>query len=223
MIPFFLAVVTREWVLAWRSRADLMVALTFFVLVATLFPFGVGSDEALLRRIAPGILWVTALLSVLLTLPRLFEHDWRDGTLEQLLLSAEPAPLWLAAKLLAHWLVSVVPLALLAPLLALLYDVESIVLVMLPVTLFLGTPMLALIGAVGAALILGVRSGAVLLALLVLPLFVPVLIFGADAVDSARQGLPVAGQLALLAGGTLAAAALAPWGCLAALRLAVES
>lgn len=223
MIAFFLVVLGREWRLAWRSRTDLLVALAFFVVVAALFPFGVGSDEALLRRIAPGILWVTALLSLLLTLPRLFEHDWRDGTLEQLLLSPEPAPVWLAAKLLAHWLGNAVPLALLAPLLALLYDVEPAVYLLLPVTLLIGTPMLTLIGGIGAALTLGLRSGAVLLALLVLPLFVPVLIFGVDAVESTRQGGTAAAQLALLGGGTLAAMALAPWGCLVALRLAVES
>jgi len=218
----FVALLRRELLLAWRSRADTLVALTFFVIVATLFPFGVGTDEALLRAIAPGILWVSALLAVLLTLPRLFEHDWRDGTLEQLLLSPEPAPVWLGAKLLAHWLGSVVPLAVLAPLLALLYGVEPAVTHWLPVTLLLGTPMLTLIGAVGAALTLGVRGSSLLLALLVLPLFVPVLIFGVDAIDSAREGLPFTAQLALLAGGSLAAMALAPWGCSAALRLAVE-
>ncbi|GLW60983.1 heme exporter protein B [Hydrogenophilus thermoluteolus] len=222
MIALFLAVLRREALLAWRSRADTLVALTFFVIVATLFPFGVGTDERLLRTIAPGILWVTALLAVLLTLPRLFEHDWRDGTLEQLLLSAEPAPVWLGAKLLAHWVTTAVPLAVLAPLLALLYDVEPVVYGWLPVTLLLGTPMLTLIGAVGAALTLGLRASGLLLALLVLPLFVPVLIFGVDAVTSARDGAPFAAQLALLAGGSLAAAALAPWGCAAALRLAVE-
>ncbi|MCX7946644.1 MAG: heme exporter protein CcmB [Hydrogenophilus sp.] len=222
MIALFHAVLRRELTVAWRCRNDVLVAFAFFVIVGVLFPFGVGSDERLLRTIAPGVVWVTALLSVLLVLPRLFEYDWREGTLEQLVLSPEPVTVWLGAKLLAHWLVAVAPLALLAPPLALLYDAEGVVLWVLPLTLLLGTPMLTLVGAIGAALTLGVRGASMLLALLVLPLFVPVLIFGVDAVVRARNGLPFSGGLALLAGGSLAAAVLAPPACGAALRLAVE-
>ncbi len=222
MKALFVATFRREWLLAWRSKSDVLLVLAFFVLVAVLFPFGVGAEEALLRRIAPGVLWVTALLALLLPLPRLFEHDWRDGTLEQVVLSPEPMTVWLLAKLAAHWTLTVLPLMLLSPLLAMMYAVEAEVFWLLPVTLAVGTPGLLLLGAIGAALTLGVRAGATLLALLVLPLYVPVLIFAVDAIEAARAGLAFSAQLALLGAGTLVALALAPWACSAALRLAAE-
>ena len=221
LAPFF-AVLRRDLTLAWRGRADVLVTLAFFVLVVCLFPFGMGPETNQLRAIAPGVLWVAALLSTLLSLNRLFAQDHADGTLEQLLLSPEPTALWVLAKIVAHWLVTGLPLVLVAPALAGLFDVHQGALGVLIVSLALGTPILALLGAVGAALTLGLRGGGVLLALLVLPLFVPVLIFGAGAVDAQLGGTGAAAQLLLLGGGLLAALALAPFACAAALRIAME-
>ncbi|MBI1906064.1 MAG: heme exporter protein CcmB [Rhodocyclales bacterium] len=219
--PFF-AVMRRDLLLAWRGRADVLVTLAFFVIVVCLFPFGVGAETNQLRAIAPGVLWVAALLSTLLSLHRLFAQDHADGTLEQLLLSPEPTALWVLAKIAAHWIVTGLPLVLVAPGLALLFDVGQGVLGVLTLSLALGSPILALLGAVGAALTLGLRGGGVLLALLVLPLFVPVLIFGAGAVDSELGGTGAAAHLLLLGGGLLGAIALAPFACAAALRIAME-
>ena len=219
----FAALLRRDLLLAWRSRADVLVSLTFFIIVACLFPFGVGSDKELLVSIGPGVLWVAALLSVLLSLNRLFAQDYADGTLEQWLLSDTPAPLWVAAKILAHWVSTGLPLVLISPLLAVLYELPAELLPTLAISLLLGTPILALLGAVGAALTLGVRAGGVLIALLVLPLFVPVLIFGAGAVQAAADGTGATPWLLLLGAGDLAALSLAPLACAAALRLAVES
>lgn len=218
----FLAVLRRDLMLAWRGRADVLVTLAFFVIVVCLFPFGVGPETNQLRAIAPGVLWVAALLSTLLSLHRLFAQDHADGTLEQLLLSPEPTPLWVMAKVLSHWIVTGLPLVIAAPGLALLFDVEQGALGVLTLSLALGTPVLALLGAVGAALTLGLRGGGVLLALLVLPLFVPVLIFGAGAVDAHLGGTGADAHLLLLGGGLLGALALAPFACAAALRIAIE-
>jgi heme exporter protein B len=218
----FVAVLRRDLMLAWRGRADVLVTLAFFVIVVCLFPFGVGAETNQLRAIAPGVLWVAALLSTLLSLHRLFAQDHADGTLEQLLLSPEPTALWVVAKVAAHWIVTGLPLVLAAPGLALLFDVEQDALGVLVLSLALGSPILALLGAVGAALTLGLRGGGVLLALLVLPLFVPVLIFGAGAVDSHLAGSGAAAHLLLLGGGLLGALALAPFACAAALRIAME-
>lgn len=218
----FLAVLRRDLMLAWRGRADVLVTLAFFVIVVCLFPFGVGPETNQLRAIAPGVLWVAALLSTLLSLHRLFAQDHADGTLEQLLLSPEPSPLWVTAKVLSHWIVTGLPLVIAAPGLALLFDVEQGALGVLTLSLALGTPILALLGAVGAALTLGLRGGGVLLALLVLPLFVPVLIFGAGAVDAHLGGTGADAHLLLLGGGLLGALALAPFACAAALRIAIE-
>ena len=218
----FAAVLKRDLTLAWRGRADVLVTLAFFVVVVCLFPFGVGAETNQLRAIAPGVLWVAALLSTLLSLHRLFAQDHADGTLEQLLLSPEPTPLWVTAKVVAHWVVTGLPLVIAAPALALLFDVEQDALRVLTVSLALGTPVLALLGAVGAALTLGLRGGGVLLALLVLPLYVPVLIFGAGAVDSHLSGTGAQAHLLLLGGGLLGALALAPFACAAALRIAME-
>lgn len=219
--PFF-AVLRRDLLLAWRGRADVLVTLAFFVIVVCLFPFGVGAETNQLRAIAPGVLWVAALLSTLLSLHRLFAQDHADGTLEQLLLSPEPTALWVLAKVAAHWIVTGLPLVLVAPGLALLFDVGQGVLGVLTLSLALGSPILALLGAVGAALTLGLRGGGVLLALLVLPLFVPVLIFGAGSVDAELGGTGAAAHLLLLGGGLLGAIALAPFACAAALRIAME-
>ncbi|HLW05501.1 MAG TPA: heme exporter protein CcmB [Azoarcus sp.] len=218
----FFAVLRRDLLLAWRGRADVLVTIAFFVVVVSLFPFGIGAEVNQLRAIGPGVLWVAALLSTLLSLHRLFARDHADGTLEQLLLSPDPAALWVMAKIVAHWIVTGLPLVVVAPALALWFDVEQGVLGVLTVSLALGTPILALIGAIGAALTLGLRGGGVLLALLVLPLYVPVLIFGAGAVEAELGGIGASAHLLLLGGGLLGALALAPWACAAALRIAVE-
>ncbi|NSL53563.1 heme exporter protein CcmB [Uliginosibacterium aquaticum] len=218
----FLAVLRRDLLLAWRARADLLVALSFFLIVASLFPFGVGADPNQLRAIGPGVVWVAALLAVLLALPRLFDKDFDSGVLEQLLLSPEPAVLWVAAKIAAHWLATGLPLVILSPLLGTMYRLEGVELGVLAGGLLLGTPILSLVGAIGAALTLGLRGAGSLLALLVLPLFVPVLVFGAGAVDAWGAGMGVSAQFSLLGGGLLGALALSPLACAAALRLAVE-
>jgi len=218
----FLAVLRRDLLLAWRGRADLLVALAFFVIVASLFPFGVGAEPNQLRAIGPGVVWVAALLASLLALPRMFNQDFDSGVLEQLLLSPEPAVLWVAAKIVAHWMATGVPLVLISPLLGMMYGLEGEALGVLAASLLLGTPILSLIGAIGAALTLGLRGAGSLLALLVLPLFVPVLVFGAGALDAFAGGMGVTAQFSLLGAGVLAASALVPFACVAALRLATE-
>lgn len=218
----FLAVLQRDILLAWRGRADLLIALAFFLIVASLFPFGVGAEPNQLRAIGPGVVWVAALLASLLALPRMFTLDHDSGVLEQLLLSSEPPVLWVAAKIVAHWLATGLPLVLISPLLGLMYDLDATALWVLAASLALGTPILSLIGAIGAALTLGLRGAGSLLALLVLPLFVPVLVFGAGAVDAASAGMGIGAQFSLLGAGVFAASALVPWVCVAALRLASE-
>ncbi|MEC5398384.1 heme exporter protein CcmB [Uliginosibacterium sp. H1] len=218
----FLAVLRRDLLVAWRGRGDLLVALAFFVIVASLFPFGVGAEPNQLRAIGPGVVWVAALLASLLALPRLFAQDHESGVLEQMLLSPEPAVSWVLAKITAHWLATGLPLVLVAPVLGLMYDLEGGAIGVLCLALLLGTPLLSLLGAIGAALTLGLRGAGSLLALLVLPLCVPVLVFGAGAVDAWLGGIGLRAHLLLLGGGSLAALALAPWACAAALKLAVE-
>ena len=222
MLKLILAVVVRDLRLALRRRADIVSALFFFVIVVSLFPLGVGPEPALLRQLAPGVLWVAALLATMLSLPRLFADDHRDGTLEQLALAPQPLALIVLGKVLAHWLVSGLPLALLAPLLGLQFDLSNDALWVLTGSLLIGTPALSGIGAIGAALTLGVRGGGVLLSLLVLPLYIPVLIFGAGAVDATVSGLGAQAHLSLLAALTLAGVFFAPWPTAAALRIALE-
>ncbi len=215
-------IVARDLLIAWRRRSDVATALLFFVIVASLFPLGVGAAPNLLRAIAPGVIWVAALLSSMLSLSRLFAADHADGTLEQLLLGAAPLGVIAAAKALAHWLVSGLPLVLIAPLLALQYDLAPSLYGVLALSLLLGTPVLSLIGAIGAALTLGVRGGGVLLSLLVLPLYVPVLIMGAGSLEMAAAGMGGQGQLLLLGAMLVVAAAFAPWAISAALRISSE-
>ena len=222
MLNTFFAVLRRDLLLAWRGRADVLVTLAFFIIVVCLFPFGVGAEPNLLRASAPGVLWVAALLACLLSLHRLFAQDYADGTLEQLLLSREPAALWVMAKVLAFWISTGLPVIAIAPAMALLLDLEQGGLMVLILSLALGTPILALLGAVGAALTLGLRGGGMLLALLVLPLFVPVLIFGAGAVEAELSGTGAVAHLLLLGGGLAGALALAPVACAAALRISTD-
>jgi heme exporter protein B len=222
MLDAVRCIVYRDLLLALRRRSDVATALLFFVVVASLFPLGVGAEPELLRAIAPGVIWVAALLSTMLSLGRLFSADYADGTLEQMLLGAAPLGVVAAAKGFAHWLVSGLPLVVIAPLLALQYGLPASLYGVLALSLLLGTPVLSLIGAIGAALTLGLRGGGVLLALLVLPLFVPVLILGAGSVDMAAAGLAPDGQLLLLGALLVFAAAFSPWAIAAALRISME-
>jgi heme exporter protein B len=205
-----------------RRRAEVANALLFFVIVASLFPLGVGPEPGLLRTIAPGIIWVAALLASLLALGRMFAPDHADGTLEQMLLAAAPLGLIVVGKVIAHWLVSGLPLVLLAPVLAVQFDLDAESLLVMIASLLLGTPSLTLIGAVGAALTLGVRGASVLMALLVLPLYVPVLILGTTAVDAAASGVGAQAHLLLLAAFLVFTAAFSPVAVAAALRIAME-
>lgn len=211
----------RDTKLALRSKAELGVQLLFYVLVVTLVPLGVGPDVAQLRALGPGVLWIAALLASLLALPRLFAMDFSDGTLEQMVLSPFPLPALISGKIAAHWLATGLPLVAASPLLGMQFGLDGDELVVLAFGLLLGTPCLSLLGAIGAALTLGLRNGA-LLALLVLPLYVPVLIFGAGAVDAVRAGLGASGELSLLAAALLAALVGAPLAAAAAVRIAMD-
>jgi heme exporter protein B len=222
MLNTLLCVIRRDLLLAFRRRSDVLTTLFFFVIVATLFPLGVGPETALLRTMAPGILWVAALLASMLALGRLFALDHADGTLEQMLLSAEPLTVIVIGKVIAHWLVSGLPLVLLAPLLAIQFDLPAASIGVLFASLLLGTPVLSLVGAIGAALTLGVRGGGVLVSLLVLPLYIPVLIFGAGAVGAEASGVGASANLLLLGAALAGATALAPWATAAALRISLE-
>ena len=212
----------RDLRLALRCKVELGVQLLFYVIVVTLFPLGVGADPALLHALASGVLWVAALLASLLSLPRLFAADFADGSLEQMALSPYPLPAIVSGKIAAHWLTSGVPLALLSPALALQFGLRGQELGMLAVGLLLGTPTLSLLGAAGAALTLGLRGGGALLALLILPLYVPVLIFGAGAVEAMRAGVGAGGELSVLGAALLVALVGAPQAAAAAVRIALD-
>jgi heme exporter protein B len=216
------AVASRDLLSALRHRADLLTTLIFFMIVVSLFPLGVGSETALLRLMGPGVVWVAALLASMLALTRIFASDYADGTLEQIALSPHPLTLLVLAKIAAHWLASGLPLVIVAPLLGLQFDLSADALLVLLASLMLGTPTLSLIGAVGAALTLGVRGGGALLSLLVLPLYVPVLIFGAGAVEATAAGLGANAHLSLLGALLLVALVFAPWATAVSLRIAVE-
>jgi len=194
----FWAIVRRDITLAMRRKAEVITAVFFFVVVAALFPLGIGPDMATLRLTAPGILWIGALLACMLSMGRLFAADYADGTLEQMALSPNGLSVLVAAKILAHWCLSGLPLVLLAPILGLQFDLPTNALWVLTLSLLVGTPLLSLIGAIGAALTLGVRGGDVLLSLLVLPLYVPALIFGAGAVQAEMSGLGASAHLSVL-------------------------
>jgi heme exporter protein B len=205
-----------------RRRTDAVAALVFFAIVVSLFPLGVGADPALLRTMAPGVVWVAALLASMLSLARLFADDHQDGTLEQLLLSSTPLPLLVLAKMAAHWLTSGLLLALASPLLALQFDLSGSATAVLATSLLLGTPLLSLIGGIGAALVVGVRGAGVLLSLLVLPLVVPVLVFGAGAVGASEAGLGAGAHLSLIGAMLALALVMAPLAAAAALRISID-
>ncbi len=218
----FLRLVRRDLRLAFRQAGDSATVVMFFVLAVVLIPFGVGPEPAVLARIAGGIIWVMAMFAALLSLERLFQADYEDGSLELLVLSPQPLAATVVAKCMAHWLSTGLPLILAAPLLGLVMNLEADGIGALMVSLALGTPTLSLIGAVGAALTLGARRGGVLLPLLVLPLYIPVLIFGVAAVEAAISGLPMRPNLLLLGALLLAALPLCPWAAAAGLRQALE-
>jgi heme exporter protein B len=215
-------VVGRDLLLALRRRSDVANTVVFFVIVVSLFPFGVGPEPNLLRAVGPGVLWVAALLASLLALNRLFASDFADGSLEQMLLATAPVSVVVFGKVAAHWLLTGVPLVALAPVLALQFGMPGEAMAVLVASLALGTPVLSLIGAVGAALTLGVRGSGVLTALLVLPLYIPVLILGSGAVHAATAGIDASAHLMLLGALLLFAATCALWPIATALRIAVE-
>jgi heme exporter protein B len=222
MFEIIRTIISRDLTLAMRRRSDVMTTLFFFVIVVSLFPLGIGPELDTLRQIAPGVFWVAALLASMLALEKLFAADFEDGTLEQMLLTPQPVFVLVLAKVFAHWLVTGVPLVLLSPLLGLQYDLAAETLGVLLLSLLLGTPALSLIGAIGAALTLGLRGGGVLVSLLVLPLYIPVLIFGAGAVEANVSGLGETGHLLMLGAILLLALVAAPLATSAALRISAE-
>ena len=215
-------IIRRDLTLAWRRRADVLSTLFFFIIVVSLFPLGVGPEAQLLRSIAPGVVWVAALLASMLSLGRVFANDYQDGTLEQMLLSPQPLYLVVMGKVLAQWVVSELPLVLIAPLIGVQFGLSRYSLFVLFISLLIGTPVLSLIGSIGAALTLGLRGGGVLIALLVLPLYIPVLIFGAGAVDASISGMEVAANLYLIMALLILGIVFAPWAAAAALRISLE-
>ena len=218
----FSLLLRRDLLLAFRHRAEIANPLLFFVLVTSLFPLGIGADSKLLTAVAPGVIWVAALLAALLSLDGMFRSDFEDGSLEQFMLSSHPVSVLVLAKVTAHWLVTGLPLLLVAPLLGVLLALPGDAIAVLMLTLALGTPTLSLIGAVGVALTVGLRRGGVILSLLVLPLYVPVLIFGANAVETAAAGIPVTAQLSLLSAFLVLALSLAPVATAASLRVSLS-
>ena len=218
----FAAIVRRDLILAARHRAEAANPLLFFLIVVALVPLGLSPHRETLELIAPGVFWIGALLATLLSLERMFRSDFEDGSLELMLISPQPLPLIVLAKTVAHWLVTGLPLLVATPLIALLLGLPAGSLTVLLATLALGTPTLSAVGAIGVALTVGLRRGGMLLSLLVLPLYIPVLVFASSAVSAAAGGLPVLGQLYLL--GALAALSfsLAPLAAAAALRISVS-
>ena len=222
MLETLLWIIRRDVTLAWRRRTDLFTTLIFFVIVIALFPLGIGPELDTLRLIAPGVMWVGALLASMLALEQLFSADHRDGSLEQLLLTPQPLGVIVLGKVIAHWLITGLPLVVLAPVLGLQYDMSADSLKIMVIALLLGTPTLSLLGAIGAALTLGLRTGGILVALLVLPLYIPVLIFGAGAVEATASGLGGQAHLSMLGAILLIALLATPIATSAALRISSE-
>ena len=222
LLDLLVLVIRRDLVLAMRRRADVLTTLIFFVMVVSLFPLGVGPEMAMLRKMAAGVLWVAALLSSMLSLGRLFSADYLDGTLEQMMLAPQSLSMLVLGKMVAHWMVSGLPLVLMAPVLGLQFDMSVEALGVLIIGLLLGSPVLSMIGAIGAALTLGLRGGGVLLSLLVLPLTIPVLIFGTGAVEAISSGLDITSHLSFLGALLLLALVFTPWVTAQALRISME-
>ncbi len=218
----FMWIIKRDLLLAVRRRSDVLTTLFFFIIVVSLFPLSVGPEMNMLRTMAPGVVWVAALLASMLSLGRMFSNDYLDGTLEQMLLSPQSLSLLVLGKAFAHWLVTGVPLVLMAPVLGIQYDLPVEALLVLTSALLLGTPVLSLIGAIGAALTLGLRGGGVLVSLLVLPLYIPVLIFGSGAVEANMSGVEFGAHLSLIGAFLLVTAVFAPWAAAWSLRVSLE-
>ena len=223
MLKTFLTVLKRDLMLALRRKSDVFTVLFFFIIVISIFPLGVGFESDTLRNIAPGVVWVAALLASTLALERIFANDFADGTLEQMLMTPQPLSVLVFAKVVAHWLLTGLPLVLIAPLAGLQYNLSLPAIGTLMLVLLIGTPVLSMIGAIGAALTLGLRGGGVLISLLVLPLYIPVLVYGAGAISASMQGdVSLQAYYLLLSAFLLLALVFAPWATAAALRISVE-
>ena len=218
----FFSLLKRDLKLAFRQGSDSVMVIVFFIVVVVLFPLSIGPEQKILARISAGVIWVAALLAAMLSMDRLFAADYEDGSLDLLVISPHPTEILVLAKVLAHWLTTGLPLIIVSPLLGIFLYLQADGFWVMIISLLLGTPVLSLIGAIGAALTLGARRSGVLISLLILPLFIPVLIFGVSAVDAALMGLPTRPQLLLLGALLLFAAALSPWASAAALKQAVE-
>ncbi|MCK5903165.1 MAG: heme exporter protein CcmB [Cocleimonas sp.] len=223
MLNTFFMILQRDVKLALRRRSEIFTVLFFFIIVVSLFPLGIGFDEKMLQGIAPGVAWIAALLASMLALERLFEADYADGTLEQMLLAPQPLSVLVFAKITAHWLLTGLPLVLVAPVVGLLYHLEAETVGVMMFMLLLGTPILSMIGAIGAALTLGLRGGGVLISLLILPLYLPVLVYGSGAVyESALQSGNIEPHTLLLSAFLLLSLIFAPWATAAALKISLE-
>ncbi len=222
-MKFFFAALKRDLLLVFRHRNDIINPLAFFLMVAVLFPLGVSPDPTFLSEVAPGVIWVAALLACLLSVDGIFRTDYEDGSLEQMLVSSEPLLVIVLAKVLSHWLISGFCLAIISPLVAMMFFLPEQGYPALILSLLLGTPTLSLMGAIGAGLTVGLRKGGVLISLLVLPLYIPVLIFGAGTVHAGAMGLPIQGYLALLGAILVLSLMLAPFAIAAALKISVRS
>jgi len=222
MLTAFLIVLRRELLLALRQKSDLFTVFFFFLIVSSLFPLAIGPELSTLKLIGPGVIWVGALLSSLLVLHRLFESDYSDGSLEQLVLSGEPLTILLLGKVIAHWCIAGLPLVLVAPLIGLQFSLPTSSLMTLTLTLLIGTPVLSMFGSIGAALTIGLRGGSALSSLLILPFYVPVLIFGAGAVGAQLQGVDISGHLSILIAMLCFSIGLAPLAIAGAVKIALE-
>ncbi|WP_300173578.1 heme exporter protein CcmB [uncultured Aliivibrio sp.] len=222
MFASMTTIIRRELLIAFRRKADILNPLWFFIIVITLFPLSIGPEPVLLARIAAGIVWVAALLSALLSLERLFRDDFSDGSLEQMMLMPMPLSVLVLAKVFAHWVLTGLPLIIISPLLAILLSLDFNSWLAIVLTLLLGTPTLSFLGAVGVALTVGLQKGGVLLSLLILPLYIPVLIFATSAIDAASLGMAYNGQLAILGALLMGSATLTPFAISSALRVSVQ-
>ncbi|KJG14884.1 heme exporter protein CcmB [Photobacterium iliopiscarium] len=222
MLNTLMQIIRRELLIAYRRQADIFNPLWFFIIVITLFPLGIGPEPNLLARIAPGIIWVAALLAALLSMERLFRDDYLDGSLEQMLLMPTPLSVAAFAKMIAHWLLTGLPLILISPLLAILLSLNLHTWIAVLLTLLIGTPTLSFLGAIGMALTVGLRKGGVLLSLLILPLYIPVLIFATSAIEAASLGMAYDGQLAIMGAMLVGSLTLAPFAVAASLRISVH-
>lgn len=223
MLDSFIALLKRDLLLAMRRRSDIFTVLFFFIIVVSIFPLGISFEQAVLQKIAPGVVWVAALLASTLALERIFANDYADGTLEQMLLTPQPLSVLVFAKTLAHWLLTGLPLVLIAPLAGLQYHLSASTIGTMMLVLLIGTPILSMVGAIGAALTLGLRGGGILISLLVLPLYIPVLVYGAGAIEAAMQGdVSLQPYYLLLSAFLLLALVFTPWATAASLRISVE-